>query len=249
MPDKGLDRVFVFKLDPKQGTLVLNDPPSVATRSGAGPRHVAFHPTAGFAYVVNELDSTVTAYNYDRVNGSLEPKQILTTLPATFTGENRAAGIGITPSGKFLYASNRGFNQISIFAIDQATGMLNAVGWESTRGKTPRFFTLDPSGKFLYAANETVKSHLEQQSKDGSVKVEVIEFPVEDKRALREVFEKYDIRGVFNLAKRRASSLVDEDYVMRRNAVDFGVPLFMEPRVSFLLSPFFLCEMRFWLTS
>jgi 6-phosphogluconolactonase (cycloisomerase 2 family) len=155
VPDKALDRVFVFKLDPEKGTLVPNDPPSVATRSGAGPRHVAFHPTTGFAYVVNELDSTVTAYAYDRVTGSLEPKQILTTLPATFTEENRAAGIGITPSGKFLYASNRGLNQISIFAIDQATGMLSSVGWESTRGKTPRFFTLDPSGQFLYAANET----------------------------------------------------------------------------------------------
>jgi 6-phosphogluconolactonase len=155
VPDKGLDRVFVFKLDPQQGTLVPNDPPSVATRSGAGPRHMVFHPTAGFAYVVNELDSTVTGYTYDSVTGSLEPKQILTTLPATFTEENRAAGIGITPSGKFLYVSNRGFNQLSIFTIDQATGMLNSVGWESTRGKTPRFFTLDPSGKFLYAANET----------------------------------------------------------------------------------------------
>ena len=154
VPDKGLDRVFVFKLDPEQGTLVPNDPPSIATRSGSGPRHVVFHPTAGYAYVVNELDSTVTAYNYDRVTGSLEPKQIVTTLPDTFTGENRAAGIGITPSGKFLYASNRGLNQITIFAIDQTTGMLTSVGWESTGGKMPRFFTLDPSGKFLYAANE-----------------------------------------------------------------------------------------------
>lgn len=95
---------------------------------------------------------------------------------------------------------------------------------------------LNPLGYKLFAANEEVKQHLEQVSKDGSVKVEVIEFPKEDKRALREVFEKYDIRGVFNLAKRRASSMVDEDYVMRRNAVDFGVPLFMEPRVS---SPIF----------
>ena len=154
VPDKGLDRVFVFKLDPEQGTLVPNDPPSVATRSGSGPRHVVFHPTAGYAYVINELDSTVTAYNYDRATGSLEPKQIVTTLPDTFIGENRAAGIGITPSGKFLYASNRGLNQITIFAIDQATGMLTSVGWESTSGKMPRFFTLDPSGKFLYAANE-----------------------------------------------------------------------------------------------
>ena len=91
---------------------------------------------------------------------------------------------------------------------------------------------LKPLGYKLFAANEEVKNHLEQASQDGSVKVEVIEFPKEDKRALREVFEKYDIRGVFNLAKRRASSMVDEDYVMRRNAVDFGVPLFMEPKVS-----------------
>lgn len=91
---------------------------------------------------------------------------------------------------------------------------------------------LNPLGFKLYATNNEVKRHLEQSSKDGGVKVEVIEFPVEDKRALREVFEKYDIRGVFNLAKARAASLVDEDYVMRRNAVDFGVPLFMEPKVS-----------------
>lgn len=92
---------------------------------------------------------------------------------------------------------------------------------------------LNPLGYKLYAANKEVKKHLEQASKDGSVSVEVIEFPKEDKRALREVFQKYDIRGVFNLAKARASSLVDEDYVMRRNAVDFGVPLFLEPKVSF----------------
>lgn len=91
---------------------------------------------------------------------------------------------------------------------------------------------LNPLGYKLFAANEEVKQHLESSSKDGSVKVEVIEFPKEDKRALREVFANYDIKGVFNLAKRRASSMIDEDYVMRRNAVDFGVPLFMEPRVS-----------------
>ena len=91
---------------------------------------------------------------------------------------------------------------------------------------------LKPLRYKLYAGNGEVKQHLEQLSKDGSVKVDVIDFPKEDKRALRAVFEQYDIRGVFNLAKRRASSMVDEDYVMRRNAVDFGVPLFMEPRVK-----------------
>jgi carbamoyl-phosphate synthase large subunit len=95
---------------------------------------------------------------------------------------------------------------------------------------------LNPLGYKFYAANEDVKRHLEESSKDNSVKVEVIEFPKTDKRALREVFEKYDIRGAFNLAKRRASSMVDEDYVMRRNAVDFGVPLFMEPKTAVLFA-------------
>ena len=102
---------------------------------------------------------------------------------------------------------------------------------------------LNPLGYKLYAANNEVKQHLEQSFKDGSVKVEVIEFPKEDKRALREVFEKYDIRGVFNLAKVRASSLVDEDYVMRRNAVDFGVPLFMEPKVNSSLVPYWFSSL------
>ncbi|KAK5113098.1 argininosuccinate lyase [Meristemomyces frigidus] len=95
---------------------------------------------------------------------------------------------------------------------------------------------LNPLGYKFYAASQEVKDHLEQSSKDGSVSVEVIEFPVKDKRALREVFEKYNLKGVFNLAKRRASSMVDQDYVMRRNAVDFGVPLFMEPKTAVLFA-------------
>lgn len=95
---------------------------------------------------------------------------------------------------------------------------------------------LNPLGYKMFAANKAVKNYLESSSKDGSVKVEVIEFPKQDKRALREVFQKYDIRGVFNLAKARASSLLDEDYVMRRNAVDFGVPLFMEPKTAVLFA-------------
>jgi len=95
---------------------------------------------------------------------------------------------------------------------------------------------LKPLGYKFYAANPEVKNHLEATSKEGDVKVEVVDFPKEDKRALREVFQSNDIRGVFNLAKRRASSLIDEDYVMRRNAVDFGVPLFMEPKTAVLFA-------------
>ena len=90
----------------------------------------------------------------------------------------------------------------------------------------------------LYAASQEVKTHLEESAAaragevgEEKIEVEVIEFPKQDKRALREVFQKYDIRGVFNLASQRGQTLLDEDYVMRRNAVDFGVPLFMEPKV------------------
>ncbi|KAK1080781.1 carbamoyl-phosphate synthase (glutamine-hydrolyzing) cpa2 [Friedmanniomyces endolithicus] len=95
---------------------------------------------------------------------------------------------------------------------------------------------LRPLGYKMFAVSEEVKRHLESASEAGGVSVEVIEFPKTDKRKLREVFQKYDIRGVFNLAKRRASSMVDEDYVMRRNAVDFGVPLFMEPKTAVLFA-------------
>lgn len=90
---------------------------------------------------------------------------------------------------------------------------------------------LSPLGYKLFAADQAVKQHLESAAK-GNISVEVVEFPVTDKRALREVFQKHDIRGVFNLARQRANDMVDKDYVMRRNAVDFGVPLFMEPKVS-----------------
>jgi carbamoyl-phosphate synthase large subunit len=104
-------------------------------------------------------------------------------------------------------------------------------GGDTSTGELAEIVTyLQPLGYKLFAVNDQVKSALESAVKEASV--EVIEFPVEDKRALREVFAKNDIRGVFNLAKTRAKSLIDEDYVMRRNAVDFGVPLFMEPKVS-----------------
>lgn len=98
---------------------------------------------------------------------------------------------------------------------------------------------LSPLGYKFFAASPMIKDHLESTSRDG-ISVEVIDFPKEDKRALREVFQKHNIKGVFNLAKERAKSLLDEDYVMRRNAVDFGVPLFMEPKVSFPILPVLL---------
>jgi len=154
VPDKGFDRVFAFRLDATSGKLVPGDPPSVAARSGAAPRHVDFHPTRPFVYVINELDSTITVYAFDAEKGGLKPLQIVPSLPSTYTGNNSGAEIWVAPSGRFVYGSNRGHDSIAIFAIDGQTGMLTAVGWEPTQGHTPRFFGLDPTGTELYAANQ-----------------------------------------------------------------------------------------------
>lgn len=153
-PDKGLDRLFVYRPEVEAGALVPHDPPSVATHAGAGPRHIAFHPNAPYAYVINELDSTITAYDYDPAHGTLHERETISSLPSDFAGDNTGSEIAVAPSGRFLYASNRGHDSIGIFAIEPTTGALAPVGWEATQGKTPRFFALDPSGTFLYAANQ-----------------------------------------------------------------------------------------------
>jgi 6-phosphogluconolactonase len=154
VPDKGLDKVFVYRLNTAIGKLVANEPPSVTARPGAGPRHADFHPTKPFAYVINELDSTIATYRFDPERGELKPLQVITTLPPTFTGNSTTSEIAVAPSGRFVYGSNRGHDSIAIYAVDEATGVLTPIGWEPTQGKTPRFFALDPSGNFLYAANQ-----------------------------------------------------------------------------------------------
>jgi len=154
VPDKGLDATFVYRLDGASGKLAAADPPSVASRPGAGPRHVDFHPSKPFLYQINELDSTITTFRFDPERGELMPLQVITTLPPSFTGNSTTSEIAVAPSGKFVYGSNRGHDSIAIFAVDDATGVLSPVGWESTQGKVPRFFALDPSGTFLYAANQ-----------------------------------------------------------------------------------------------
>jgi 6-phosphogluconolactonase (cycloisomerase 2 family) len=154
VPDKGLDRVFVFRLDPAAGTLRAAEPPSVATRSGAGPRHIDFHPTAPFAYVINELDSSVTSYRVDPERETLSPFQIVSSLPPSFVGNSTGAAIVVSPSGRSLYASNRGHDSLAVFAVSGNDGTLSPVGWVPSGGRTPRFFCLDPAGTTLYAANQ-----------------------------------------------------------------------------------------------
>ena len=154
VPDKGLDRVFVFRFDAATGQLSPAEPGSVKSRAGAGPRHVAFHPKLPIAWVLNELDSTTATYRWDAERGTLTPLQVTTTLPTDFTGDSTASEIAVTPNGRFVYTSNRGHDSVAIYAADAKTGLLKSVGWQSTQGKVPRFIGLDPAGRFLHAANE-----------------------------------------------------------------------------------------------
>ncbi len=155
--DHGSDKVHVYQFDAASGKLVSNGFPSITARCASAPRHLVFHPDGLRAYVINELDSTVTAYHWNKTSGELKPFQIITTLPTDHLSDSDASGIALSPCGKFLYISNRGHDSITTFSIDHDSGKLSPIYWEPTQGKTPRFFTLDASGKFLYAAN--LESH------------------------------------------------------------------------------------------
>jgi 6-phosphogluconolactonase len=151
--DLGLDEVAVYHFDPAKGSLIPNHPPFAKLAAGAGPRHLAFHPNGKFAYVLSEVNSTVTAFAYDAQNGSFSMLQTLSTIPKEFKARNDTAEIVVHPSGKFLYASNRGRDSIAEFTIDHQ-GTLTLAGDFPTQGKEPRNFALDPTGKFLLAANQ-----------------------------------------------------------------------------------------------
>lgn len=152
--DLGADKVNVLNLDLTAGTLSANTAPFANVASGSGSRHMAFHPNRRRAYVLNELASSISVFAYDPVRGALVWLQTIDTLPDDYFGTNTTAEIRIHPSGKFLYNTNRGHNSISKFKIDQSTGELVSIGWESTGGEWPRGMNIDPSGTFLYAANQ-----------------------------------------------------------------------------------------------
>src|SRR5215831_2884023 len=153
VPDKGLDRVFVFRFDRDSGRLTPTEQGSVKARPGAGPRHLAFHPTLPIVWVLNELDSTATTYHWDAERGALTPVQVITTLPTNFTGASTTAEIAVSADGDHIYCSNRGHDSVTTFAVDR-TGLLSPLAWDLTQGRSPRFIGLDPAGHFLYAANE-----------------------------------------------------------------------------------------------
>ena len=151
--DLGADKVNVWNLD-STGKLIANTVPLAPIASGSGPRHMAFHPDRQHAYVLSELASSVTVFDYDPVRAAFIWQQTISTLPPDFSGTNTTAEIRIHPNGRFLYNTNRGHNSVTIFEIEPETGELEVIGWESTRGEWPRGMNLDPSGSFLYAANQ-----------------------------------------------------------------------------------------------
>ena len=153
-PDCGLDRIFIYRLDTARGALIANDPPYVMLAPGAGPRHLAFHPSGSTLFCINERNSTLTVLAYAPDGAVLRELQTVSTLPDGFTGQNSCADIHIHPSGRFLYGSNRGHNSIAIFAVDAATMELRLLGHASTAGRTPRNFGIDATGTLLLAANQ-----------------------------------------------------------------------------------------------
>jgi 6-phosphogluconolactonase len=156
--DLGADKVNVWNLDADTGKLVLNMVPFAPIASGSGPRHMAFHPDRQHAYVLSELASSVTVFDYDPLRAAFIWKQTISTLPPDFTGTNTTAEIRIHPNGRFLYNTNRGHNSVTMFEIEPETGELEVIGWESTRGQWPRGMNIEPSGNFLYAANQNTDS-------------------------------------------------------------------------------------------
>ena len=152
--DLGLDKILIYRLDGAKGILTPSKPASAAVPPGSGPRHFAFHPDGGYAYVINEMRSTIVVFTHDGETGALTPIQTISTLPADFTGTSSTAEIFVHPNGRFLYGSNRGHDTIAVFAINEKTGQLTLLQHASTGGKTPRGFALDPTGMWLLAANQ-----------------------------------------------------------------------------------------------
>ncbi len=152
--DLGIDKVMIYRLDVEKGTMVANDPPYAKLKPGAGPRHFAFAPNGKYAYVINELHCTVTAFAYNSASGALTEIQTVPTLPEAFDGSSSCAEVRVHPTGKFLYGSNRGHDSIAVYRINRRKGTLTLVEHETADIKTPRNFHLDPTGKFCLVANQ-----------------------------------------------------------------------------------------------
>lgn len=173
VPELGGDTVQIYELDAENGKLTPNpNQPSIAMQPGAGPRQVVMHPTKDYAYLINELNNTMTAYKYDPTKGTLGEINTLSTLPAEgFDKHTSCAEVQISPDGKFLYGSNRGHNSLAIYRIDDNDGSVSLVGHESTRGEIPRNFEIDDDGMFVAVANQDTGNIVmfRRNAEDGSL--------------------------------------------------------------------------------
>jgi len=170
--DLGLDRVYVYRVNPVIGALIANDPPYTQGALGRGPRHGSFHPSNRWYYVINELDSTMTVFAWDAVRGTLRELQNVSTLREGWQGARWSAQVVVHPNGRWVYGSNRDDNGVNpqprrrigtafiesddivVFRIDQSTGMITTVGHQYSGGKNPRNFNIDPSGRFMIVAHQ-----------------------------------------------------------------------------------------------
>jgi 6-phosphogluconolactonase len=152
--DLGLDKVMIFRFDASHGSLAPAQPAFAGVKPGSGPRHIAFHPNGQWAYIINEMASTLTAFRYDAVSGALREIQTESTVPVDFSGQNTDAEVAVHPSGRFVYGSNRGDDSIAVFGCDPANGRLTFIERVPTGGKTPRNFEIDATGGYLLAANQ-----------------------------------------------------------------------------------------------
>ena len=152
--DLGADKIWIFETDAAAGKLKPAKSPWVKLAPGAGPRHLVLHPKAPYAYVVNELNNTVTALNRDVESGKLDTLASVGTLPKGFSGPNYTADIHLAPNGRWLYASNRGHNSIAAFAVGPDDGLLTPIGIFPCRGEIPRGFAIAPEGNLLIVGNQ-----------------------------------------------------------------------------------------------
>jgi 6-phosphogluconolactonase len=156
--DLGNDRVYVYRHDPRTGTIAAHEPAFVGLEPGAGPRHLAMHPSGRYVYVLTELTSHVAMFAWNAAAGTLVQRQSVSTVPLGTPASNSTAEIVVHPNGRFVYASNRGHDSIAAFSVDARDGRLTRLANTPTGGNVPRHFAVDPSGRWLLAANQRSNS-------------------------------------------------------------------------------------------
>lgn len=178
VPDLGIDKVMIYKTDFQKGLLTPSEPPCYQAFPGSGPRHLEFHPSYRFCYLINEIASSISLLVYDG-RGSFTLEQTVDTVPSDCKAGNICADLHLTPDGKYLYGSNRGHDSLASFAVDQETGRLTPLSLIPCGGKTPRNFCIEQSGRFLLVGNQDTDNIVVFRiSQDGSLtKINEISLP------------------------------------------------------------------------